>query len=228
MLIYSDGGCINNGQKNAKAAFSSLINNTVITGYVLPYEYLLCDNELHVNKNVYINPSNNRAELLGIIHVFLYIIKLNDSQIDDNQNNNDNNNVNKDKKNDNGQSGDEYVLYSDSLICVKTINEWYNNREKKNTLHEFKNLDLINIVMLLYRKINALSCLICKHTNSHKKCLPTFTEIEKKIWYGNYLVDKYANELLKDINKFTHYQCMTHTPVQCYQVHLAEDSFPLP
>lgn len=177
LYIFTDGGCTKNGKVNARAAYAMLIHEQIYTGYVLPYKYLLDDNNvLRFDKSVSIAPSNNRGELLGIIMGMLMM-----------------------------KQG-EYILYTDSMISVKTINEWYIKREKNNTLHEFKNIDLLTIMMKLYRQHSNITCV---HIRGHTKCLSSFTKAEKNIWYGNYLVDKYVNLLLKDNDKFIQYQRLT-------------------
>jgi ribonuclease HI len=180
-LLFTDGACINNGKASAKASFAVYIDNKIIRGYVEPYEYELSSTNELVCTNKNIIPSNNRGELLGIIYGFKYIYNL--EQL----------NPSLPKK--------EYILYSDSQICIKTINEWYKNREKKGTLHEFKNLDLITIMMILYKKIN----IICIHTKAHTQLKLCKTDTEKLIWNGNNIVDKYASEILnknENINKY--------------------------
>lgn len=169
MLLFTDGACIRNGKPDAMASFAVYAGGKLIRGKVMPYEYEYCG----ILKNTYIkvNPSNNRGELLAIVHGLLYIITTGEL---------------------------ECVLYSDSLICINTINEWYYKREQKGTLHEFKNLDLINIVMSLIQKIKISGIILkCIHTRAHQKWQPAiFTEHEKIVWKGNDIVDKYATSLL--------------------------------
>jgi len=209
MYIFTDGGCTKNGKKNAKASFGVYINNMVYTGYVMPYEYKLSKTDMSIDRNItctntkYILPSNNRGELLGIIYGLLYLIN-------------------------NYKISIEYTLYSDSLISINTINKWYNNREKKNTLHMFKNIDLVTIMMILYRHCKTLGINItCKHILAHTKYSATLTEIEKKLWYGNYIVDSIIKILLNhnisndnDIKPYQHLLLICEPPLPIHQVHL--------
>jgi ribonuclease HI len=177
MIIFTDGGCINNGKKNAKAAFAVYMNNIIIRGYVIPNEYILqCNNNISLKCNdIFIPPSNNRGELLAIIYAFIEIIT--------------NNTIN-----------EEITLYSDSIICVKTINEWYTNRLNNGTLNRFKNLDLINIMMNLYDIIKKNNNISIVHIRGHQKVTKVNNNEEIKLINGNNIVDLYVSDLLKNID----------------------------
>jgi ribonuclease HI len=177
MLIFTDGGCIGNGTKKARASFAVYMNNTIIRGHVMPFEYSYHNGILTYTTNE-IKPSNNRGELLSLIHAFIEIIK-NDL--------------------------DDIIVYSDSQICVKTINEWYPNRLKKGTIHEFKNLDLIKIMMFIYNNIKEHKNIKILHTRGHQKLNKNITEEQKKIIDGNCIVDKYASDILK-VEKIIEYE----------------------
>lgn len=175
MFIFTDGACTGNGKKTAKASWVVYIHNKlIIRGMVQPYEYFLSDDTLMVNEK-HVNPTNNRGELLAIIFALSYINKYG--------------------------KGENSIIYSDSLITVNTINVWYNNRKKNNTLHEFKNLDLINIIMSLYDE----SIVKCHHVMAHRKFNESFDEDETVIWNGNNIADKYATHLLLT-DKFIEYE----------------------
>lgn len=185
MFVFTDGGCIRNGKKDAKASYSVYIDNYIVRGHVMPYEYTCDANNILSNNTNYISPSNNRGELLSLIVAFIEILK---------------------------NKEDNFIVYSDSQICVKTINIWYPSRLKKGTTHEFKNLDLIKIMMNLYDKIKLTKKIEIIHIRGHQKIKENMTENEKKIISGNELVDKYAseilyvnniviNEIIKEVNK---------------------------
>lgn len=169
VYIFTDGSCKKNGNIEAKASFAVYVDSVIIRGIVEAKEYTLNNNKLMTIDNI-INPSNNRGELLAIIHGLLYIL---------------NNDISK-----------TYILYSDSLISVNTINIWYKNREKNGTVSKFKNLDLIEIVMILIKQINATTKLTCVYVRAHQKINKNMSEDEKKICIGNNIVDYYANNLL--------------------------------
>lgn len=168
MLVFTDGGCIGNGKVNAKASYAVYINNMILRGLVMPYEYVYNSGILSYTDRK-ISPSNNRGELLGLIRAFIEILNIDDNEI---------------------------IVYSDSQICVKTINEWYPNRLRKGTIHEFKNLDLIRIMMKLYYEIKEIKNIKIVHTLGHQKIKNNMTDDEKKIIIGNEIVDKYTSELL--------------------------------
>lgn len=169
MFVFTDGGCIGNGKSHAKASYAIYINNIIIRGSVMPYEYIY-ESELLTYTDKKINPSNNRGELLSIIMAFIEILK-NDKF--------------------------EFIVYSDSQICVKTINEWYPNRLRKGTTHELKNFDLVKIMMQLYDKIKINKKIEIIHTRGHQKITDSMSIEKKNIIIGNSIVDKYASEVLQ-------------------------------
>lgn len=168
MLIFTDGGCINNGKKNARASYAVFMNNSIIRGHVMPFEYIYESNILSCNSTP-INPSNNRGELLSLIRAFIEILSNPES---------------------------DFTVFSDSQICVKTINEWYPNRLKKGTIHEFKNLDLIKIMMKLFYSIKENKTIKIIHTRGHQKITNNMSSEQKKIIGGNDIVDKHASIIL--------------------------------
>lgn len=194
-FCFSDGGCINNGQKNAKASFSSVFidgkEKYTISGLVKPYKYYLnaassdltlseiddFDNIILVDDTTYIQPSNNRGELLGIIYSLLQLLKR-------------------------GLTEDVHEntveLITDSLISVNTFNDWLPTRRKKNTAHELKNFDLLiigeyllNEIKQLYESVNII------HVKSHQpKPHPSEGTRKLFIWMGNQFADQQCSILL--------------------------------
>lgn len=185
MLVFTDGGCYNNGKINAKASYAVYIDNCIIRGHVMPHEYK-CIEETIGDKKIYIlecdketkvMPSNNRGELLSLIYAFIEILKKEETT---------------------------FIVYSDSQICVKTINEWYESRLRKGTVSAFKNLDLVEILMNLYYTIKACKSINIVHIRGHQKIIPNMSEEQKKILGGNDIVDKYASDTLKIKELFTY------------------------
>ena len=102
IFAFTDGGCSNNGKRNAVASFASVIidgkSKKIIRGRVFPTEYMLsqcCSSNIGAciiggnkggeiisgnkggeikNTDKQIQPSNNRGELLGIIHCLNYLV----------------------------------------------------------------------------------------------------------------------------------------------------------
>lgn len=194
MFIFTDGGCTANGRENSKASFASYFIKTndmvsisnkekfIIRGYVLSFEYAYDENTNNIYITTqYIKPSNNRGELLAIIHALLYIID------------------NIDKYN------EKITIYSDSLICVRTINEWYDKRLKKGTINEFKNFDLIKILMNLVNKLKRRINIEIKHVKSHQKITNNMSIEQKNIINSNNIVDKHCIDLLNNKNDDSKY-----------------------
>ena len=87
IFAFTDGGCSNNGKKNAIASYSAVIidgkSKKVISGRVSPNEYILNNNNTITTMGKAIAPSNNRGELLGIIHSLLYLVNEIDEKVDE-------------------------------------------------------------------------------------------------------------------------------------------------
>lgn len=201
-FCFSDGGCINNGKKHAKASFCSVFidgsEKNIISGLVKPYKYYLNDsnitfgedgqvisinmdagdNLLSIDDSVLIMPSNNRGELLGIIYSLLQLLKRGlDRDVCENT----------------------VELITDSLLCVNTFNDWLPNRRKNGTAHELKNYDLLIIgeflldeIKKIYKSVNII------HVNSHQP-RPLVHEGTRKlfIWMGNQVADRHCSILLR-------------------------------
>lgn len=189
---FSDGGCINNGKKNAIASYCAILidgkTKNIKKGLVMPNKYILnlpiegtsdsIDDTtiLSIDDTIKIAPSNNRGELLGIIYCFiqLYLKTLDDNFIPT-----------------------KVELYSDSLICIKTFNIWLPSRKKKNTAHELKNFDLIQIADILLTEIKIKYTEIAiLHVKSHQKKPISGGNKTLFIWLGNQLADTECGALL--------------------------------
>lgn len=207
---FSDGGCINNGKKNAKAAYCGIATDGnekyIMRGLVEPYKYFLdieqiqfsdtdtnidthtdtitainLENLLSVDNTMPIPPSNNRGELLGLIYCFAQLLNI--GLKDD-------------------VSKKLIEIYSDSLICIKTFNIWLPNRKKNGTENELKNLDLIIIADYLYSCIKKMyKSVKLIHVKSHQT-RPHESKGTKSlfIWLGNNFVDKQCSEILSKKN----------------------------
>lgn len=197
--IFTDGGCSNNGKKNAVASFSCIIidgkTRKIIRGKVLPNEFFLENgNDTIVTENSngnivtkiteikpnekYVQPSNNRGELLGIIQALKYLTSLQ-------------------------TNATNVIIVSDSLLCIKTFNEWLPARRKKNTAHELKNFDLISIGEILLEECKKLNFNIkFVHINSHlsEPVNSNSKEYNEKhfLWKGNKLADEHCSIAIKN------------------------------
>jgi ribonuclease HI len=200
---FTDGGCINNGKKNAKASFCSIavdgINKYIITELVQPNKYYLDETNITFNENglivdmakisyteasyikidntIKINPSSNRGELLGLIHCFAQLVCMG---------------LNKDMSN-------NYIeVYTDSLLCVNTLNIWLLTRQKNNTTHKMKNIDLITIADMFFKQLKHMyKSVKLLHTKSHQP-RPDISKGTKAlfIWLGNKHADDYCSSVL--------------------------------
>ena len=196
---FSDGGCINNGKKNAIASYCAILidgkTKNIKKGLVMPNKYILNlpiegtsdsiedtsvsiedTSILSIDDTIKIAPSNNRGELLGIIYCFiqLYLKTLDANFIPT-----------------------KVELYSDSLICIKTFNIWLPSRKKKNTAHELKNFDLIQIADILLTEIKIkYTAITILHVKSHQKKPISGGNKTLFIWLGNQLADTECGALL--------------------------------
>jgi ribonuclease HI len=206
MYIFTDGACTSNGRKNSKASYAAYFVDTdditnilnkkkfVIRGLVLSstYAYNAEKNELHTIGPI-TTPSNNRGELLAIIATLIYLNEI------------------KETKASKGSKASSVIIYSDSLISVRTINEWYNTRLKKGTEHEFKNFDLIKIMMDLLAEVRSVMNVEVRHVRGHQKITSKISIEQKNIISGNIIADKYCTDLLS-LNKQESYEYISLEP----------------
>lgn len=196
---FTDGGCINNGKKNAKASFCSIaidgINKYIISGLVEPNNYYLDETEIIFDKNgkiidmpssttyiktdntIIINPSSNRGELLGLVHCFAQLLFMG---------------LNKD------MSNNSIEVFTDSLLCVNTFNKWLLTRQKNNTTHKMKNIDLITIADIFFKQLKLIyKSVKLLHTKSHQpKPEPNKGTKALFIWLGNKTADEHCGQIL--------------------------------
>ena len=200
---FTDGGCINNGKKNAKASFCSIAvdgtNKYIISGLVQPNQYYLDETKITFNEDgkiidmagmsytenpyinfdntIKINPSSNRGELLGLVHCFIQLVCMG---LNSNMSNN-------------------YVeIYTDSLLCVNTFNKWLLTRQKNNTTHKMKNIDLITIADIFFKQLKLIyKSVKLLHTKSHQpKPDPSKGTKDLFIWLGNNAADEQCSQVL--------------------------------
>lgn len=161
--IFSDGNCKQNGKKNARGAFS-----------------VYCENNHLFNTTTEIKdePTNNKAELSGILHIFktLYI------------------HINHIPKN-------EIIICTDSLYSIKCVTEWSHswiqNNWKKKDGHPVKNKELIAKILKYYNFLIKHGYKIdFKHIKSHQP-EPKQDSLDYFYWLGNKRVDQQINDYLK-------------------------------
>lgn len=168
VFYFTDGSCINNGKKDAKAGFGLVVFSAykprvLMSGKVLPGTYSFT-NCLKVDKSNIINPSNNRGELLGLIFAFMSIKY-------------------------------EYIgrnvnICTDSKYCIDTFTKWYHSKKKKGIENTMKNIDMIEICMQLQQEIKIMGANITfTHVPSHRSAPASDSYIDKVIYFGNKDVD---------------------------------------
>lgn len=171
VVALTDGSCPLNGHEAARASFAVVLGGgpfrkTILRGEVQPFEHVH-DGSLRCTARA-VRPSNNRGELLGLIHAFQALI---DACV----------------------LGDIEVV-SDSDISIKTLLEWLPNRIRKGTESQLKNFDLVMIAWKLLGVLRKQAhSVTLTHVRSHQKVpLPGATARARFIHLGNALADKHA------------------------------------
>ena len=184
IYAYTDGAASNNGKPNATASWGYVIQlvdtsfppkvmSTLYedSGKVESKTYKL-ENMKIVPSNKKINPSNNRGEYLGFCHSLLKLIELfTDNKI---------------------KGRPPIAVISDSLLCIKTMEEWLPNRKNKGTEHELKNPDLLKLTDQLLVQLRTITNVRLQHVRSHQNEPIEHNTINHIIWKGNDIADKLA------------------------------------
>lgn len=103
-------------------------------------------------------------------------------------------------------------IYTDSKYVINSMTKWYQNWVK-NGWKNSKGKDVENkdLIQMLY-ELKSRSIVIFKHVNSHQEEPKDKNNDDYKIWYGNYMADKFATDACKrylkdkeksEINKIT-------------------------
>jgi len=182
---FTDGACINNGRKNARASFAAIITGvkfngmakpTVIRGILEPFQYNFVDltNPMRGFKPTFtsVTPTNNRAELLAICWCLFAMLKT-------------------------GLRG-KLHLVSDSKLSIKTLQKWLPARRQEGTETDLKNLDLIHIADCLYQELLQQAYSVdLHHVHSHQHAPGEARSVwERLLYQGNAKADEYATLLL--------------------------------
>lgn len=148
LVVFTDGACINNGKKNARAGLGVYFPNKE-----LPSLSLSLDGK----------QTNNRAELMAIK---MALKKCNNKV--------------------------RLIVYTDSKYSINCITKWGPNWEQKKWKnwkgHDVSNKELIKEILDIYRKYNVE----LRHVRSHQP--EPIDPVKYKIWYGNRMADKLANQ----------------------------------
>ena len=179
-IAFTDGSCANNGQPGARAAFATIFaggtfGQAGVCGEVRPAAYALVDEdapERGVRADPaapgHVAPTNNRAELLGVIYALLGLLR--------------------------GRALGLVEVVSDSKITVQTLNLWLPARLKKGTERALMNFDL---VWAAWRILGALRAqargVALVHTHAHGAAPPAAAPARERLyWLGNDTADRLA------------------------------------
>lgn len=111
LICFTDGSSLSNGKINSKSGFSTYF----------PYRNIKISVTIHGD-----NPTNNRAELKGILESYkqAYIID--------------------------PERKKTLIIYTDSMLCVNSLSKWLTGWKKQNWLKSdnkpVKNIDLLKLI----------------------------------------------------------------------------------
>ena len=87
------------------------------------------------------------------------------------------------------------LVHTDSDYCIKCmtsyVNNWLRNNWKLKNGNSVKNRNLIEILLNITKEFNNVSY---NHIKSHREEPNNKSSIQYKLWYGNMMADKLANE----------------------------------
>lgn len=167
--IFTDGGCKNNGKKNAIAGYSVFFNDDLESNY----------SQFNCTGLILSNPSNQCAELTAILKCLEII----------------NNNKNLfDKKNIIIVSDSIY-----SINCItKWSKNWKTNGWKTSKGEIIKNVEVIQKLIELFDSISDFCTVKFKHIFSHTVEPQDKNTLQYFLWYGNNKADQNVNLLLEN------------------------------
>lgn len=160
VYIFTDGSCKGNGKSNAKGACAV---------YIPQYQ--------HLNTCMLVSePTNQKAELLGIKNALHIVMKNPDTFCDTN-----------------------VYIYSDSMYAINCVTKWskawLENNWKTTKNQEVKHADIIKEI--LEYKSHIKNVVKFKHINSHMPAPIQSDTKEYMIWFGNNKADTMAqNEII--------------------------------
>ena len=185
-IAFTDGSCPRNGAEGAAAGFGVAIigghlGPTTIRGAVAPFTFRLrdaADPERGFEPTAApAAPTNNRAELLALCWAALALLR--------------------------GRALGAVEIVSDSMISVRTFNEWLPARRAKGTAHLLANFDLVAVAeALLLGLRRQASGLALVHTRAaHDRPRPVLGGAtparEVCYWDGNDRADRLAGSAVE-------------------------------
>jgi ribonuclease HI len=168
IYIFTDGGCKNNGKKNAIAAYSVFFNDESESEYF----------QFNTSGLVIKEPSNQRAELTAILKSFQIIYE---------------NKELFEKKNIIIVSDSIY-----SINCItKWCKNWKLNGWKTSKNEIIKNQDVIQEMVQLYEKLQLICDIKFKHVFSHTVEPSEKDTLNYLLWLGNKRADENVSQVLE-------------------------------
>lgn len=92
-------------------------------------------------------------------------------------------------------------IYTDSKYVINSMTKWYQTWVKsgwKNS--KGKDVENKDLIQMLY-ELKSRHVVIFKHVNSHQEEPEDKNDDDYKIWYGNYMADKFATDACKQYLK---------------------------
>lgn len=172
LYLFTDGGCIGNGRKTARASWAFCIAqpNTPIKDH---RELILTEDCGEVcNKKT--PATNNRGELSGILFGYK---KLREMLLS-------------------GTSCTKVILVSDSQFALDCLSKWLTNWVKKGILKDKKNPDMMKELYDLEKDLKKLTKIEYLHVNSHESA-PAQSDPGFFMWYFNNHVDRLCARILE-------------------------------
>lgn len=187
-LAATDGGCDDNGKKNAKAGFGLLVDSGPLAGLrmygpVQPFTYEWTNPANPLNgfrpTTTPIAPSNNRGEMLAMCYCLLAICRA-------------------------GLTA-PVIIVCDSDLTIKTLDIWVHKWKANGIVQQKKNPDLVTIADTLMTISRSRAQVKLQHQNSHRKAPPPVTaapgtpqrqaeEMALMFWDMNDRVDNLATQ----------------------------------
>lgn len=141
ILVYTDGGCVDNGKANAVATWACYFPDfdiVEISGKVPPHRLALKNNRIRCYRAA-MQPTNNRGEWLAVIMALIHIRKISDMR--------------------------NVTIVTDSNYIKGVLTGWLMNWKINNEIDNKKNSDLSKITLVLLEEFN----ITVIHQRSHTK-----------------------------------------------------------
>ncbi len=169
-VIYTDGSFVRNKREVGKDKGQ---NNKISAAGCGFYNLMTGDKvNFKLDKKYNGELTNNVAELMAILSVFLFYLKESTTL--------------------------NITIKSDSMYCINSLSKWYKTWEKNDWKlkgnKEVANKRLIQLIILFMKKYHSVKFL---HVRSHQKKPSQSKKQELIDWEGNYIADELAVEGMK-------------------------------